>query len=101
MTAAQQPAEAVLLHVRVQPRASRNEVVGFAGEALKVRVTAPPADGEVNAALLGLLARHFGCPRSAVTLIRGHKSRDKWVRVSGLSPREIRQQYSSGNRSRD
>jgi len=86
--------EAALLHVRVQPKASRNEVVGFEGEALKVRVTAPPADGAANAALLGLLARHFGCPRSAVALVRGHKSRDKWVRISGLFPREIRQQPS-------
>lgn len=95
------PPEAALLHVKVQPKASRNEVVGFEGEALKVRVTAPPADGEANAALLGLLARHFGCPRSALTLVRGHKSRDKLVRVSGLSPREIRQQRSIRNRNRD
>lgn len=86
-----QSVDSALLHVRVQPKSSRNEVVGFDGGALKVRVTAPPADGEANAALLGLLAHHFGCPRSALTLVRGRKSRDKWVRISGPALHEMQQ----------
>jgi uncharacterized protein (TIGR00251 family) len=88
-------AEAALLRVRVQPRASRNSIVGFDQDTLKVRVTAPPADGEANAALLFLLAEQFGCPRSALTLVRGQHSREKLVRVSGRSLQEIRDRLSS------
>lgn len=93
--------DSALLQVRLQPRASRTEISGFDGEVLKVRVTAPPADGEANSMLLGLLARSFGCPRSAVTLVRGARSRNKVVQISGRSLHEIRERFSSEVSSRD
>jgi uncharacterized protein (TIGR00251 family) len=83
------PAEP-LLHVRVQTRASRNEVVGWQDDALRVRVTAPPTDGLANRAVTDLLARAFGLPASQVALVRGAASRDKLFRIARLSPSDVR-----------
>jgi hypothetical protein len=79
-----------LLHVRVQPRARRNEVVGWRDDALRVRVTAPPADGLANRAVTDLLARALGLPASQVALVRGAASRDKLFRIERLSPADVR-----------
>ena len=88
--------ERLLLSVRVQPRASRDEIVGPHGdEALKVRITAPPVDGKANTHLVRFLAKAFGVPRSRVTLLGGDSSRTKHLRidspttlptVSGVTP---------------
>lgn len=78
-------AGSALLRVRVQPRASRDGVVGWAGSTLRVRVNAPPVDGEANQAVRALLARCLGVPRSAVTLVGGAHGRDKLIRVEGCS----------------
>ena len=77
------------LRVRVQPRASRNEIVGERDGALVVRLTAPPAEGRANKALCRLIARHLGIAPSRVTLLRGQKARDKVVRIEGLDNAEI------------
>ena len=77
--------DSALLRVRVQPRASRDEVVGWDGITLRVRVSAAPVDGEANEALVALLARSFRVPQSAVTLVRGAHGRDKLVRIQGCS----------------
>lgn len=82
--------EGPLLHVRVQPRASRNELVGWQDDALRVRVTAPPADGLANRAVTDLLARALGLPASQVSLVRGAASRDKIFRIARLSPSDVR-----------
>jgi uncharacterized protein (TIGR00251 family) len=81
--------------VRVQPRARRNEVVGWRDEALWVRVTAPPADGLANRAVTDLLARALGLPASAVALVRGAASRDKLFRIERLSPSDVRVRLSA------
>jgi uncharacterized protein (TIGR00251 family) len=73
------------LPVRLQPRAKREEVVGERGGALVIRVTAPPVDGKANAALCAYLARRVGVAKSAVTVVRGQTSRDKVVRVHGVT----------------
>lgn len=82
-------AGAVCLHLRVQPRASRSGLAGAAGDALKVRVTAPPVDSAANAAVLELLADALKVPRGAVRLIRGASSRSKLVVVAGLPAAEV------------
>ena len=71
-----------LLAVRVQPGASRTEVVGEYGEQLKIRLQAPPVDGTANAALVAFVASELGLPRSAVTVVRGQASRSKVLRIS-------------------
>jgi uncharacterized protein (TIGR00251 family) len=71
------------LHVRLQPRARRDEVVGERAGAVVIRVTAPPVDGRANAALCAFVARAAGVAPSRVSVVRGHSSRDKVVRVEG------------------
>ncbi len=83
-------AEGALLPVRVQPRARRNEVVGWQGPALRVRVTAPPTEGRANEAVVELLAAALGLPRSTIGLVSGAASRDKLVRVAGHSLADLR-----------
>ena len=70
--------------IRLQPRAKRDEVVGERGEAIMIRVSAPPVDGKANAALCAFVARAAGVPRSGVEVVRGQTSRDKVVRVDGV-----------------
>lgn len=78
----------LLLNVRVQPRASRDEIVGPHGErALKIRITAPPVDGKANTHLIRFLAKAFGVPRSQINLIGGESSRTK--RLSINSPKQL------------
>lgn len=79
------------LEVWVQPRASRDGVAGLQGGALKVRLTAPPVDGEANEALVRFLAGRLGVARSAVTLVRGQTSRRKTLRIEGLTLEEVRE----------
>jgi len=79
----QQAADGTLtLALHVQPGARRTEVAGLHGDALKIRLSAPPVDGRANAALLRFLADAFGVPQRAVTLVRGETARDKVVRIA-------------------
>lgn len=73
--------EALLLHVRVQPKARANAVKGWHGAALRVSVTAAPEDGKANRAVIVLLAELFDVAPSTINLVRGAASRDKWFRL--------------------
>ena len=77
--------------VRVIPRARRTEIAGERGGRLLVRVTAPPVDGAANDSLRRLVARLAGVPIRQVTILRGQTSRDKLVRVEGLTESELRE----------
>lgn len=74
----------MLVDVHVQPRAGRTAVVGRHGDALKLRVAAPPAGGRANEATCALLAETLGVAPSAVTLVSGATSRTKRLRVDGI-----------------
>ena len=78
-------ADGVLLSVKVQPRASANEIGEALGNELRVKVTAPPVDAAANEALIKLLAQQLHCPRNRVDIVRGHTSRHKTVKLYGLS----------------
>ena len=78
--------DAVVLRVHVQPGAGRPGVTGIHGNALKVKVAAPPVEGRANAAVLALLARELGLAATDVTLVSGESSRAKRVRLGGLDP---------------
>jgi len=83
-------ADAGLLRVRVQPRASRAGIAGWRPDgALGVRVTAAPVDGAANAAVGALLAEALGVRASAVEIVRGATGRDKYVRVAGLTVDDV------------
>ena len=71
--------------VHVQPRASRTEIVGAHGDAIKVRLLAPPVDGAANEALVDFLSERFAVPRRGVRIISGAQSRAKIVEIDGLS----------------
>lgn len=76
---------ALILDLHVQPGASRTEVSGLHGDALKIRLAARPVDGAANAELVRFLAEAFGVPRREVTIESGETSRRKRVRVAGAS----------------
>lgn len=78
-------AEGVILHVLVQPRAARNEVVGVQGEELKIRLTSPPVEGAANRLCCDYLAKLCGVPRAHVVLLAGQRSRHKRLLVQGLA----------------
>ena len=82
--------ETTRLAVRVVARASRNEIAGFEGETLRVRVSAPPVEGRANQALTRLLAEELGVARGDVRVVAGHGSRDKVLAVDGLGAAEVR-----------
>jgi uncharacterized protein (TIGR00251 family) len=82
----------VVLRLHVQPRSGRSAVVGRHGNALKVRVAAPPDGGRANAACLALLASSVGVPESQLELVGGASSRLKRVRITGTSTDEVRAQ---------
>ena len=77
----------LLLSLRVQPGArAESGLVALRGETIVVRLSAPPVDGKANAELVKLVAKLFSRPKSAVSVERGHKRRDKLVRVRGVGP---------------
>ena len=76
--------------VHVQPRATRSEIVGLHGAALKVRLRAPPVDGAANDALVALLAERLGVARRSVRVIAGASSRAKTVEVDGTTEDAVR-----------
>ena len=80
----------VRVSVHVQPRATRSEIVGLHGAALKVRLQAPPVDGAANEALLTLLAERLGVARRAVRVVAGASSRAKTVEVDGTTEDAVR-----------
>ncbi|SRR6266540_505566 len=90
--------DGVYVSLKVQPRASKNEIGEVAGNELKVKVTAPPVDSAANEAVLRLLAETLDCPRSAVQLIRGAAARHKQVRVMGVAVEEVAKRLGSLNR---
>ncbi|MEY2429009.1 MAG: uncharacterized protein QOJ40_1894 [Verrucomicrobiota bacterium] len=77
--------DGVLLSVKLQPRASINEIGEPLGAELRIKVTAPPVDAAANEALIRLLAEHLDLPRNRIELIRGHTSRHKVLKLHGLS----------------
>ena len=81
--------ERVTLPVRVQPRASRSEVVGWKDDALYVRLTAPPVEGAANAALVEFIAERLELKSRQVSLVSGEKSRDKLLVIEGVSRDEL------------
>jgi uncharacterized protein (TIGR00251 family) len=82
--------DTVRLQVRVQPRASRNEIAVQQDGALKVRLTAPPVDGAANEALVAFLADRLGVPRRNVAIVGGMTSRTKTVEVRGTTDAAVK-----------
>ena len=80
----------MVFNVRVQPRASRTELAGEYGDAVKVRLAAPPVDGKANDACRRFLAGLLDVPLGAVEIVGGESSRDKRIRVQGVTIEQVR-----------
>ena len=80
--------------VKVQPRAKKNAVAGEVGEALKLALTAPPIEGRANQACVAFLAELLNVSRSSVTIAAGQSSRNKVIRVAGLSAAQVEERLS-------
>jgi uncharacterized protein (TIGR00251 family) len=85
--------DGILLSVKLQPRASKNEIGELPGDELKIKVTAPPVDAAANEALIKLLAGRLDCARGRVELVRGHKSRHKVLKLHGFTVEEVVQKF--------
>jgi uncharacterized protein (TIGR00251 family) len=81
--------ECVTLSVRIQPRASKNEVVVMEDGSFKIRLTAPPVDGAANEALVRFLADTLSVAKSQVEIVSGHTSREKIVSISGVGEADV------------
>lgn len=79
----------LLVHIQVQPRASKNEIIGIHGDSLKVRLTSPPVEGAANSLLMEFIAKKLGIPRSRVEIVSGERSRHKTLRIEGVSKAEV------------
>jgi uncharacterized protein (TIGR00251 family) len=86
--------QGVVLKVQVQPRASRDEVVGPHGDALKIRITAAPVAGAANKHLLKFLAKKLRVARSQMSIASGATSRAKSIAIEGISAEEVRQRLT-------
>ncbi len=86
----------VRFSVRVQPRASKTEIAGTHGDALKVRLNAPPVDGAANEALVKFLAEIFAVARRDVRILAGESSRSKIVEIDGITARAVEDAARTG-----
>ena len=78
-------AKGISFSVKVHPRARKNAITGIVGDALKLALTAPPVEGRANQAVIEFFADLFAIPRSSVTIASGETSRNKIVRIAGVS----------------
>ena len=85
MIAVQQQGESVGFSVKVHPKSRRQRISGVLGNALKLEITAPPVEGKANAACIQFFAELLKVPRSSVTIAAGNTSRNKVIRVVGIS----------------
>jgi uncharacterized protein (TIGR00251 family) len=90
MIAIRESDEGVTLSVRIHPRARKNAITGEMGDALKVSLTSPPLEGRANEACIEFFAKLLKVPRSSVSIASGQSSRNKTIRVVGLSVEHVR-----------
>jgi uncharacterized protein (TIGR00251 family) len=90
MIAIHEASGGVTFAVKIHPHAKKNSITGEMGDALKVSLTAPPVDGKANAACIEFFANLLKVPRSSVTIAAGLTSRNKVIRVAGLTAQQLR-----------
>ena len=78
-----------VIKVKVIPRSSRNQIIGIEGDTLKVKVTSPPMNGKANKSLVEMFAKYLGIPKKDITIMAGEHSRQKYLKILGISKEEI------------
>jgi uncharacterized protein (TIGR00251 family) len=81
----QRSKKGITLKVKVEPRSSRKGISGIVGDALKIRVNAPPVGGAANEELVRILSEEFSIKKTYIKIIRGHSSKDKVVEIKGIN----------------
>ncbi len=89
MSAVRESDGAVTFSVKVLPRASKNQIAGMEGDAVKIRLNAPPVEGKANDVLIRFLAEVLGVSRAQIEIVIGYSSRHKVVRVRGVTARQM------------
>jgi len=79
----------IILKVYLQPKSSRNEIVGAHRDGVKIKVTAPPVEGKANEVLIRFLAKELNISPSCIEVLKGHHSREKTLRISGMVDQEL------------
>lgn len=87
-------AKGITFAIKVHPRAHKNAITGLVGDALKLALTAPPVEGKANQAVIEFFADLFAIPRSSVTIASGETSRNKVVRISGMSRQMVEERLA-------
>ncbi len=80
-----QAKDGVVIEVKVEPRSSRNEIIGAGGKIIRIKLTAPPVGGAANALLIKLLAEKFGIRKRDVIIMKGESSRHKLIKLRGVN----------------
>ena len=99
MIPVQESAKGISFSVKVHPRARKNAITGVVGDALKLALTAPPVEGKANQAVIEFFADLFAIPRSSVTIASGETSRNKTVRIAGVSKPAAEQKLAENLKS--
>jgi uncharacterized protein (TIGR00251 family) len=82
--------QGIVINVQIQPRASKTECIGVHGNALKIRISAPPVEGLANEALCGYLAKALRIPKKSVVIFLGYKARHKRILLKGVSSEQVK-----------
>ena len=96
-----QSSRGVSFRVRVQPRAARDELGAISNGVLKVRLTSPPVKGAANAHCIDFLSRRLGVSKGRLSILKGAQSREKLVRVEGLSSQQVLEALAENRETRD
>ena len=89
MVAIRETEHGIILHVHVVPRSAKSEVSGVQGDALKLKITAPPVEGQANAECIRFLSNVLGIKKKQVKILGGHKSKKKTVAIEGIGRKDI------------
>ena len=78
-----------IIKIKLIPRSSRNEIIGKENDVIKIKLTAPPVEGKANKALVSFLAKKLGVPKRDIEIVSGERSREKFLKINGLSIEEV------------
>lgn len=81
--------DGIILPVRIQPRASKDEIIGEYNGALKIKLTSPPVEGEANRRCIEFLSKRLKIAKSHLEIIKGEKSKDKLIKIIGLGKADV------------
>ena len=101
MVRVEQSADGVTFPVKIHPKAKRERISGVLGDALKLEITAPPIDGRANEVCISFFSKFLKVPRSSITIAAGLRSRNKVIRITGISAAAVELAFATALEARD